>query len=266
VYETLAEGGVTRFMALFQSQEVDVLGPVRSARTYFAEIVREYGASYAHVGGSASALSFIARHGLSDLDQFALDKPYWRDPGRWKTKGLEHSMYTNTKDLRKYIKTVGLLNVKSWNFQTTDFQAQGIDSAGRSIAQSISIDFSFPVFKVEWQYDPVKNVYKRFNGGVSHVDAQNGQQLEAKNVLVQYATMTPILNPAKGDESALDIDVVGTGEVFRLQEVGHFAQGLAVQQQRAQDGLFRIEFLWRQLLLPLLSLRVKEVFQKPLDR
>ena len=57
VYETVAEGGITRFMGIYycdaQSHEI-IVGPVRSARTYFLDWASEYGNNplYAHVGGA----------------------------------------------------------------------------------------------------------------------------------------------------------------------------------------------------------------------
>ena len=41
VYEIIAEGGETRLMALFKGQELDEIGPVRSARHYFIDYVME---------------------------------------------------------------------------------------------------------------------------------------------------------------------------------------------------------------------------------
>src|SRR3989339_1542901 len=53
IYEVVAEGGITRFMAIFYCNLSDVqVGPVRSARTYFLDWLGEYDALYAHVGGA----------------------------------------------------------------------------------------------------------------------------------------------------------------------------------------------------------------------
>ncbi|MFA5829200.1 MAG: DUF3048 domain-containing protein [Candidatus Gracilibacteria bacterium] len=226
VYETLAEGGITRFMALFQNEDVLVVGPVRSARSYFVEIVREYNAWYAHVGGSADGIKLIAKYGLHDLDQFFVDKPYWRDSNRVKTRGFEHGMYVSILALRDYVKGQAELgSFESWGFKDdapvsnllqsstqTSTQAAAPAKAVANSAQTISVNFSFPSFLAQWKYDSVKNVYNRSNGGVAHVDAQSGQQLFAKNIIVQYVKMTPILNNQKGDDSALKLDLIGSGD------------------------------------------------------
>lgn len=52
VFEMLTEGNVTRFMAIYQSQDPDVVGPVRSAREYFFDLANDYGALYTYHGAA----------------------------------------------------------------------------------------------------------------------------------------------------------------------------------------------------------------------
>src|SRR3989344_6912600 len=68
VYETLAEGGITRFLVLFQSRAANEIGSVRSARDYFAEIANEWGALYAHVGGSNEVIANLKKGIYENLD------------------------------------------------------------------------------------------------------------------------------------------------------------------------------------------------------
>ena len=206
IYETLVEGGITRFMAFFQSREADVVGPVRSARTYFAEIVREYDAWYAHVGGNADALRFIFQNKLHNLDQFFNPQPYWRDPVRRK-KGLEHSMYANTNDLRAIVTGSFPDTFVSWQFLNSEKEKIQEDVE----YDTIEIDFSYPAFKVRWNYDPVADSYTRSLGGVVHKDAQNDEVLSAKNIIVQYVKMSLVPRPPRGDEGALNMQLIGEG-------------------------------------------------------
>ena len=81
-YEAVAEGGITRFLNVFYCQDAGIVGPVRSARTYFLDFISEYGdyPLYAHVGGAntsgpADALGQISDYGwqlYNDLNQFAI--------------------------------------------------------------------------------------------------------------------------------------------------------------------------------------------------
>jgi hypothetical protein len=60
VFETFAEGGITRFLAVFQENDVANIGPVRSARPYFVEWATSLKALFAHVGGNIDALDLIS--------------------------------------------------------------------------------------------------------------------------------------------------------------------------------------------------------------
>ena len=116
VYEAVAEGGITRFLALFYCDAIDrdtTVGPVRSARTYYLDWASEYGENplYVHVGGAnvpgpANALGQIQEYGWggrngNDLNQFSIGFPtFWRDYERLgRTVATEHTMYSTTEKL-----------------------------------------------------------------------------------------------------------------------------------------------------------------------
>lgn len=205
VYEAVAEGGITRFLAVFYCQDAGIVGPVRSARTYFLDFISEYGSFplYAHVGGAnapgpADALSQIDEYGwggYNDLNQFSIGFPtFWRDYDRLgHTAATEHTMYSSTQKLWDLGKTRGLTNVDkngdSWN---TDFSPYSfkddVGSSDRGQEQNIHLEFwtNMPAYFVDWKYDPSSNLYKRFTGGKPHIDNDNKKQLTAKNIVVLY--------------------------------------------------------------------------------
>jgi len=209
VYEAIAEGGITRFLAVFycgaSAQEVTI-GPVRSARTYFLDFASEYGdyPLYAHVGGAnlpgpANALGQIADYGWlkkkNDLNQFAIGFPvFWRDYERiGHPVATEHTMYSTTDKLWEVAHKRGLdaqdsegnrwdKNFVSWKFK----QETPLDKRGE--VSKIEFDFwqGYKDYSVTWEYDRQTNTYKRFNGGQPHKDLNNDQQLTAKVVIVQF--------------------------------------------------------------------------------
>ena len=100
IYEMLAEGRITRLLAIFQDpSKIEALASIRSARPYFIDIAQSYGAVYMHFGGSVPAYEAIAARG--DLISIDGIKGSWegtlflRDPDRRKQLGLEHSVYTD---------------------------------------------------------------------------------------------------------------------------------------------------------------------------
>ncbi len=199
VYEAVAEGGITRFMALFYCNLSDIqVGPVRSARTYFLDWLGEYDALYAHVGGAntpgpADALSQIIKYEVKDLNQFSIGFPvFWRDYQRLgHPVATEHTMYSTTQKLwaigekRGWTATdsAGLKwdqNYASWKFKDA--------SANAGQVSKISVNFweSQPDYQVVWTYDSATNTYKRSNGGSAHMDLNNNTQLAPKVVVIQF--------------------------------------------------------------------------------
>ena len=68
IYEILAEGLITRYMAVFYGDLPELVGPIRSARPYFVEKALEYDPYIVHVGGSMEALSDIKKYKMADID------------------------------------------------------------------------------------------------------------------------------------------------------------------------------------------------------
>ncbi len=209
VYEAVAEGGITRFMAVFYcgaSAEDVLIGPVRSARTYYLDFASEYGdyPLYAHVGGanlpgSANALGQIGQYGWlgagNDMNQFSLGFPvFWRDYERvGHLVATEHTMYSTTDKLYEVAEKRGLTNVNddgdAWDedFVSWEFKKEA-DLEDRGEIDKISFNFwdGYAEYRVEWQYQRESNEYLRFNGGQAHKDLDNDQQLKAKTVVVQF--------------------------------------------------------------------------------
>jgi len=204
VYEAVAEGGITRFLAVFYCQDVNPIGPVRSARTYFLDWISEYGESplYAHVGGAntpgpANALGQIEEYGwnaYNDLNQFSIGYPaFWRDYDRLGAgTATEHTMYSATTKLWDFAKSKRKLSEvddegTSWDetFEAYAFKDDAKDSE-RGSASPVHLEFwdGYKQFFVDWEYDKATNTYKRKNGGVAHLDKNNGKQITAKNVVV----------------------------------------------------------------------------------
>jgi flagellar basal body-associated protein FliL len=182
VYEAITEGGITRFLALYQISDVSEIGPVRSARVPFVNFNNEYKACYSHVGGSAEAISLISSiSGFCDLNQFYLGKYYWRDTKRY----APHNVYTTTDKLKtaiNYKNYSDSANYTSWGFKDDSKEEERGDS------QTITINFSSASYKVDYTYDKKGNVYLRKQAGLAHKDKNSGKQISPKTVIVQHVT------------------------------------------------------------------------------
>lgn len=210
VYEAVAEGGITRFLAIFYCAAANfevTVGPVRSARTYFLDFVSEYGdyPLYAHVGGAntpgpANALGQIEDYGwlsYNDLNQFSLGFPtYWRDYERVGHEvTTEHTVYSTTTKLWQSAAKRGLSNVNkkgvSWDKNFVDWKfADEANGGDRGTVTKIEFGFwkGYDKYTVVWDFEPKNNFYLRTNGGRKHLDFNTDEQVKTKNVVVQFVS------------------------------------------------------------------------------
>lgn len=206
VYEVVAEGGITRFLAMYYCRDAGEIGPIRSARTYFVDFASEYGnyPLYVHVGGAnqpgpADALGQLSDYGwtaYNDLNQFSIGFPvFWRDYTRIGHEvATEHTMYSTTEKLWNYAKTSRkLTNVdeegNSWDKGFIPYAfTEDASLSQRPLAQTIHLEFwtRNPDYFVDWIYDKASNSYKRVSGGVAQIDFNTKQQLIAKNIVILF--------------------------------------------------------------------------------
>ena len=95
VFEAIAEGGITRFLVLYQEQKPQLIGPVRSVRMYYVDWIAAFNASVGHIGGSAAALAEVRNGNYRDIDQFFNAGAYWRATDRY----APHNVYTSFENL-----------------------------------------------------------------------------------------------------------------------------------------------------------------------
>lgn len=249
VYEAVAEGGITRFLAVFHCQDAGTVGPIRSARIYFMHFLAEYGdyPLYAHVGGAncnestgagcangapADALGRIREWGwdyYNDMDQFGVhDLTYRKIQGKLTRAdgspvATEHSMYSDTGKLWEYAEEERDLtnedkggNDWSENFVEYSF-ADDPEVSQRPNSQTISFNFwGDAAYAVEWNYDTQTNSYLRENGGEAHTDLENDEQLAAKNVVILFMAESPANDGYPGNVRRV-FDTTGTGDALVFQ-------------------------------------------------
>ncbi len=204
VFEALAEGGITRFMAVFDgntSAQVPAIGPVRSARAYFVQWAMGLQAIYMHAGGSPDALALAATSDqVVDVDALALPQYAARDNQRV----APHNLYTNADALRAF--------AAEQSRPITDTQIgylfERIAPAEPPQATAINYTFADPTYRAGWLYDAETNGYYRSMSDTLHVDQVTGDQLWTRNVVVIEVLDAP--RPGD-DQGRIDLNVVGSG-------------------------------------------------------
>jgi hypothetical protein len=206
VFETLAEGGITRFEAVFLEHDANTIGPVRSTRLYFNHWADGVGAIFGHDGGNVDALKELPT--LSNIyneDADRISGPFWRISSRV----APYNEYTSTDKLRTYAAQHDAdIHGTNMSFQHKD-DPLPFQRPGKSY---IHVTFSYPDYNVAWEYNPGGNDYLRYMGGAPHKDAVTGDQLTAKNVIVLFTDESPSYDPYT--PGAIHMRTEGTGKVI----------------------------------------------------
>ena len=209
VFEAVAEGGVTRFLALYQDTSPSSVGPIRSARPYYIQWALGFDAGYAHVGGSSDGLADIKAWGVRDLDQFANAGAYQRIS----TRAAPHNVYTSIAALNQ------LETAKGYTTSTfTGFVRKAKESPSKMpTAKTIDLTLSGPAYNVHYDYNAPTNSYNRSEGGASHIDANTNTQISPKVVI---AMVIPESNGALDSSGAYysNYAVIGSGPVYVFQD------------------------------------------------
>lgn len=211
VYEAIAEGGITRFMAIFQESKPQYIGPVRSLRMTYAEFAKPYHCSIAHVGGSENALSLVRNNPeYRDIDQFFNDDSYWRISSRW----APHNVYTSFEALDELNANRGYTTSEFNGFSRVkpDTDTRSADITARTIR----IEMSGDLFNIVYNYDEAANNYKRsFATGEAHeVVNESGETTQlAPDVVIALETDAV----ARPGSPYSDYRTVGGGKAYIFQ-------------------------------------------------
>ncbi|MBI5037919.1 MAG: DUF3048 domain-containing protein [Candidatus Kerfeldbacteria bacterium] len=209
VYETLVEGGATRFMAVFDPRtSVPTIMPVRSSRAYFLEWALEYDVLYGHAGGSPHALQVIREQGVRDFDALTSRgaKYYWRDSNR----PAPHNLVTSSEKMVSALDTLEL-DLQHAEFLPWKFKDGALPADRGADGKTLTFNFSYgTTYEVDFTYNQERNQYLRFNANQPHVDANTNEQIAVDNVIVQLVE-EPVLNGGKG---RIDMFVGGTGDAW----------------------------------------------------
>lgn len=218
VYQAPAEGGIPRYMALFQTQSPPAIGPVRSSRLYFVAWAIEWHALYVHVGGAPNALAELHRLNgtvIYDGDEFR----YGGGAGylwRITTRAAPHNVYSSGTKLRQLATRLGATAPQTSSPWTFTSEAP---LGTRPVGGTITVPYL--ANRITYRYDRATNRYVRSVTGASpQTDAGNGQTIAPANVVILHMTQAPLAN-APGQENnvkkgRLDIGFLGHGkaEVF----------------------------------------------------
>jgi len=227
VWEVLAEGGITRLIAVFQSESFgDPIGPIRSIRPYLIDLAESYQAVIVHAGASNDAYAILQRQRKHHLDEITNAGGYfWRD----KARKAPHNLYSSLDKLREGADKKGYDTAVP--IPQLTFMDEPAAPAGGIDASSVELTFLMKDYKVSYAYDAERKVYLRSINGKPHTDLTGGEQLSAANLAVLGAGHQVLDDVGR---LAVDLESGGPAKLIRL------GKAVDAEWRRGPDGTIRL--------------------------
>jgi hypothetical protein len=210
VFEEPVEGGITRFIAVYQCHSAARIEPVRSGRLVDPQILEPLGRIlFAYSGAIQPAIDEIdsPRSLLYDVGADKVGGAYWRDPNAYSPHNLE----TSTSALYAAAKALGYPDKGP-----TPIFSYGRAAPGGTPAAAVNIYDQLDV--TTWTWRPSTGVYDRSYSDTGPALQGDGVQITASNVIVMlvHEYPTPWPEDATGAlENELTLKGSGPAWVFR---------------------------------------------------
>jgi hypothetical protein len=210
VWHAPAEGGIPRYMLLFQDRVPVSVGPVRSARQYYIAWAAEWQAMYVHVGGSPQALATLRNDGQGEL-VYDADEFRWGGRYLWRTTDRfpPHNVYSDGEHLYQLARRLGAEappGEAAWRF-AAEPPVERRPQGGRLVVP-------YRANEITYRYDRKTNRYIRSVTGASpQIDRADGKVVAPKNVVVLFMSFSP-LNDGHPEKKRLEADYVGSGKAL----------------------------------------------------
>lgn len=215
IYEFLAEGGITRFLALYYEKFPKKIGPVRSTRPYFIEKAIEYDALLIHAGASPLGWHMLANRDIDHVDQIRIQKYFWRNSSR----RAPHNLYTGADSFKDYFSKQNPVEIKK---RFPSRMVSFVDESQANMTEEINIKY-WGGYTVDYKYNRQRGNYLRFINGVPHL-TESGKKLYAHNIFIQYVD-----TKVKDDAGRLEMKLEGSNKALL------FKDGLVFQGQWVKE-------------------------------
>ncbi len=214
MYEVLAEGGVTRMMAIFSGLEGETpLGSIRSLRPYYLSIARSYDAIMVHAGASEGAYADLSNTGWDHIDgvQGANSGDYYyRVQSRIDNAGYEHSLFIDMEDAAAYAEAMDCRFQHEEDQNALVFTDQPL--TGGTPASQVTVHFRTSK-TTSFTYDAATKLYAGAQYGSDWADGNDGTVLAFRNLLVLFADTKTI-----DDYGRLAVTLTGKGEGYLIRD------------------------------------------------
>lgn len=209
VYEMLAEGDVTRFLAVYQSEQPERVGPVRSARDYFIEIAKGLDSIYINHGYSPEAKALLDRGYIDHLNGLFYDGTLFK---RDNSRKAPHNSYITFENIEKGAKEKSF-DLKQSPKEIPFMNKKEIESIAGEVGDTIIVNYGSNSFNTTYEYDATEEKYKRSTAGIQTIDEDTDEAVLLDNIIVLEAPHKIVDNQGRRD-----INLSNGGDAYLFQK------------------------------------------------
>ncbi|MGX8703279.1 MAG: DUF3048 domain-containing protein, partial [bacterium] len=186
-YESIIESSVSRMCLVFNNLDgLYRIGPLRSCRDNFLSMVSGFDSIYEHYGQAAYALPYLEDDrcdNVSGLGSYT-NQVFFRDNT---FHVMPHNAYTSEVGMETGIKTLGYRTEHDETYRGPfRFVLEGEKTDMTDAVDANVVVPGYPVNNPRFLYDEATGLYKREQFGAPHIDTENGEQIQVKNIIFEY--------------------------------------------------------------------------------
>jgi hypothetical protein len=219
-YEYYLEDGLTRFAAVFFSNDASQVGPIRSGRIFDATLLQMYNAVVVFNGADKKVVDYFKESNLNNslvVERQGIT-PLWRDL----SLPEPHNLFGNTASISAHVTERGSNN-KRPDLITNSFYSLG--NYGSDWALQVYVRYSYANYAY-WEYDPDSNRYFRYQGNADNLsnnpsyelltDRLTNQAISADNVIVLFVPHEFYYRSS--DTEIFDIKLINQGDAYIFRD------------------------------------------------
>jgi hypothetical protein len=222
IFEMLVEGNITRYSAIFHSQDPGTVGSIRSARLSDRYVTPMIRGALVYSGATIEETDAIRRDaaagGYFDMNASYVSAGYYRISSR----PVPFNMFTSSDAVRDGLNRLpggaDRVSIPKWDFLKRVEHTPTAAGFGASIpASTVTIPYRTGA-TVRYDYDALTRSYARYQDGQREVDEANGVAIAARNVVVIHTEIwETTIDEDIFHSRGLDMNLVGEGraEIFR---------------------------------------------------
>ncbi|MRG87402.1 DUF3048 domain-containing protein [Salinibacillus xinjiangensis] len=210
VYELLAEGPITRFIAFFHSETPEMVGPVRSAREYYADLALGMDSIYVYHGAAQHIEDIILNKGaevlrgmVHDNDGFLFKRESFRQ--------APHNSYLLYPNVYEAAENKGISTEKE--YEPYPFLSENeVEELSGDEASKVHIVYDDVYEKVTYEYDEANEKYIRYSDGEKSVELETDEPIMLDNIFI-VETGHQVIDSA--NRRAIDLESGGKGYLIQ---------------------------------------------------